>query len=71
MSIEQPAKRTRRRRCPRRGELGALPVVYGLPMGDLFERADRGEVILGGCEIAGDDPDHLCRSCAQAAGLRA
>jgi len=63
MSIQEPVKRQRRRRCPRCGELGAVPVIYGLPSGDLFERAERGEVILGGC-FMGDDPDYLCHDCA-------
>jgi len=26
-----------------------VPIVYGLPGPELFERAERGEVILGGC----------------------
>ncbi len=36
--------------CPRCGS-ASIPIVYGLPSGELFEAADRGEVALGGCEI--------------------
>jgi hypothetical protein len=43
-----------------------VPVVYGLPAPELFEEADRGEVILGGCSIIiGDEPmaNRGCTSC--------
>ena len=53
-----------KRRCDICGEAPAIPVVYGLPSPDLMESAARGEVLLGGCEIGGDDPVRLCARCA-------
>ena len=46
-----------------------VPIVYGMPTGDLEETADRGEVFLGGCCIALDengrsiDPKWACINC--------
>jgi hypothetical protein len=45
--------------CPVCGEPGVL-IVYGMPGPDLFEAAERGEVLIGGCVITGDDPTHGC-----------
>ena len=52
--------------CPACGATDSIPVVYGLPGGDLFEAQDRGEVALGGCVIWEDwSPDHQCRACGR------
>jgi len=59
--------------CPlhlaRFDERAIVPVVYGLPMGgELFERAARGEIVLGGCvrgELAG-----VCPYCHGPAAFR-
>jgi hypothetical protein len=67
MADGQPGRRTRRRRCPRCGQLGALPVVYGLPDGGAMDLAAEGKLILGGCVLGTDDPDLLCQACAQGA----
>lgn len=46
-----------------------VPIVYGMPTGELEEKADRGEVVLGGCCIALDengrsiDPKWACINC--------
>jgi transcription elongation factor Elf1 len=50
--------------CPRCGSENIAEVVYGLPTADLGEAADRGEVVLGGCEP--QEATHACRRC----GLR-
>lgn len=47
--------------CPTCGAPGVL-IVYGMPGPDLFEAAERGEVLIGGCVITGDDPTHGCAS---------
>ena len=39
---------SRRPTCPTCGQK-MVPIVYGLPGPELFERAERGEIILGGC----------------------
>lgn len=35
------------------------PLVMGLPDGELIERAERGEIVLGGCVIAGNLPKYI------------
>ena len=55
-------------KCPKCGEK-VVSIVYGLPMGELFEKAERGEVVLGGCCIAVDEngrimmPEWACVGC--------
>ena len=34
-----------------------------MPGPELFEAYERGEVILGGCCISGDDPAYRCKKC--------
>jgi hypothetical protein len=48
--------------CPRCGSRDVVRVVYGLPTPELFEAADEGRVILGGCDPF-RWPTHACRSC--------
>lgn len=45
--------------CPTCGSKGIL-IVYGMPSPELFEAAERNNVVLGGCVITGDDPTHEC-----------
>lgn len=46
-------------------EVGTLrPVLYGLVTDEeVQEKADRGEVILGGCERTQDSPEWECSAC--------
>ena len=46
-------------RCASCGQT-LVPIVYGMPSTGLMERAERGEVVLGGCTLMGDDPTHSC-----------
>ena len=50
------------KKCPRCG-MDLLEIVYGLPNSELFEAEQRGEVILGGCCLFGDDPRYYCKNC--------
>ncbi len=45
--------------CPICSAPGIL-IVYGMPGPELFEAAERGDVVLGGCVFTGDDPTHEC-----------
>jgi hypothetical protein len=45
--------------CPRCGSR-AVPILRGYPSPAAFEAAERGEVVLGGCVITGDDPHFAC-----------
>ncbi len=49
--------------CPNCGTDKVLPIAYGYPGPDLAAMARRGEVVLGGCMITGNDPTHVCQKC--------
>lgn len=51
--------------CPECGSADVVPIVYGLPAPELFESAERGGVVLGGCVVGfdGEDPTHACKAC--------
>lgn len=42
-----------------------LPMVFGYPMPETFEAAERGEIALGGCVVTGEDPTHQCSACGE------
>jgi len=44
-----------------------VKIVYGMPSPELFEKAERKEVVLGGCciNLDGSDPDWECTECGQ------
>ena len=42
-----------------------LPIVFGLPLPETFEAAERGEIALGGCILSGEDPTHHCAACGE------
>lgn len=47
--------------CERCGR-PSLPIVYGLPGFELMDLATRGAVVLGGCELDDDPPNHQCEA---------
>ena len=49
--------------CPECGSTNVVRICYGLPGPELFERAKRGEIVLGGCCITGNDPTCHCKDC--------
>jgi hypothetical protein len=49
--------------CPLCGRREAVEIVYGLPDHEGVAVAERGEIVLGGCVVAPDDPTVQCRSC--------
>jgi hypothetical protein len=51
------AKRIQRWTCPGCGLDSVVPVIIGFPNNDDFERAARGEIVLAGCVVYGDEPD--------------
>lgn len=55
--------------CPGCGREESIPIVWGMPSGDLFELAERGLVVLGGCLLdPAGDPAWECRACGLAWG---
>jgi hypothetical protein len=60
-------KRTRGKpACPACGSKQVQPIVYGLPGPELIERAERGEVALGGCIVFPENPEWQCALCLHA-----
>jgi len=51
--------------CPLCAAVEVIPIVRGFPSVELFERAEAGEVALGGCVIGQDDPEWHCKSCGK------
>ncbi len=53
--------------CPNCGSFSTVPIIYGLPVADDLERAQRGEFVLGGCLVGLHDPDpdpnRCCTTC--------
>jgi len=50
-------------RCVKCGKTERKPVVYGYPDPGTMERAERGEVVLGGCEIGKPLRPWWCDDC--------
>ncbi len=51
------------RMCPGCGQEDSVPLITGMPSSELFDLADQGLVVLGGCVLGPDDPTLACRSC--------
>ena len=49
--------------CPKCESDNVVPIVFGYPNEELLESAARGEVSLGGCCVAADDPEWRCKDC--------
>ena len=64
--INAPVETVRRKpiKCSHCGAK-VLRIQYGYPGPELFEAAERGELLLGGCCISPDSPDYACPCCGQ------
>lgn len=49
--------------CPKCKSNMIINIIYGLPGKILRQRADKGEVEIGGCVIGHDSQDYKCKSC--------
>ena len=58
-----PKHRDRDQRCPSCGSEDRILILYGYPTREASERADRGEVSLGGCVVGDESPKWECRTC--------
>ena len=50
------------KKCPKCGRT-LIDIIYGLPDSDTFEKAEKNEVKLGGCEVTDFDPKYYCSNC--------
>ena len=46
--------------CPECGSEG-VPIIYGMPVPELFEDEQAGRVVLAGCVVGARDPNWACR----------
>jgi hypothetical protein len=53
--------------CPYGHRVRPVPIIYGYPMPEGFAAAERGEVVIGGCIVTGDDtdPEWACPVCRE------
>jgi hypothetical protein len=54
--------------CPSCGAGTVVPILYGRPSPETFERARLGEVALGGCCVDRNSPKWRCRGCGHEFG---
>ena len=50
-------------KCPKCGSKEYIPIVYGYPSYEAFEKSERGEIVLGGCCVGPDSKRHICKKC--------
>jgi hypothetical protein len=56
-------------KCPKCGnKKDVIPIIFGFPMQKTMDKAERGEVKLGGCCIGNNDPQWYCKSCKKKFG---
>lgn len=61
-----PSTKATQRVCPACGAtITPIPIIYGMPGGDLFAESEAGRVQLGGCVVTGDDPEWACPECEE------
>jgi hypothetical protein len=51
------------RACPRGGQHDPIKISYGYPTFEMFQAHDRGEIVLGGCQMSLTSPTSRCRKC--------
>jgi len=50
-------------RCPACGQKTGVDILYGHPIDEAFEAAERNEIHLGGCSMEIDAPERHCTAC--------
>lgn len=51
------------KQCPKCSSKNAIPIEYGLPGSDMFNKAKEGKVKLGGCCVDEGSPEFYCQDC--------
>ena len=51
--------------CPTCGSSNSIPIVYGKPSLEAMKKAERGEIVLGGCIIRIDRNKFRCKDCGR------
>ena len=61
-----PSTKATQRICAACGAtITPIPIIYGMPGGDLFAESEAGRVRLGGCVVTDDDPEWACPECQE------
>lgn len=50
-------------KCPKCGGENTVPICYGMPMYEMYESEQKGELVLGGCCVTSDSPEWYCKEC--------
>jgi hypothetical protein len=50
-------------KCPKCESPNVIPIVYGKPSMEAMQKAERGEIILGGCILNRDRKNFQCKDC--------
>lgn len=64
-ALEADRPQFRKVACVACGGERFVPIVFGYPLPETFEAAERGEVVLGGCIVSDDDPKVACAACGE------
>ena len=51
------------KKCPSCGSTEIIPICYGKPSYEGFQKSQRGEIILGGCIMRPNAPHNVCKEC--------
>ena len=66
MSGKKPRKPPAKAKpCPKCGSLDVVPILYGEPMPEAMDDAEKGLIALGGCCVSNDDPQKHCNACGE------
>jgi hypothetical protein len=49
--------------CPKCGSSQTIPIIYGYPSAHLELEDEKGNIMLGGCEVYDDMPEFYCKDC--------
>jgi len=52
------------RPCPKCRAIKVVPILYGEPTSEAGDLEAKGDLVLGGCCITGDDPRWRCLACS-------
>lgn len=54
----------KRKFCPRCNSRNVVQIIFGYPTRETEDKARRGEIVLGGCEVErGHEPQRFCKEC--------
>jgi hypothetical protein len=57
-------------RCPNCGAASGWPILWGMPLHEVVQAIDAGDIdiVIGGCAISDEDPMYHCSACGTSFG---